>query len=66
MIATASRVMEFTLLGPEGPIDPQITVAMSSKDSFATAQKDRLRLSLYHKNILTEGWVFSSTDVGLT
>ena len=35
-----SRAMEFTLLGPEGPIDLQITVAMASKDSFATAQND--------------------------
>ena len=39
-LASPSGAMQFTLLGPDGPIDLQITVAMSSKDSFATARND--------------------------
>jgi hypothetical protein len=57
-------VMPFTLFVPDGPMDPQIIAAVSSKDSFATDQTiDRVRLCIF--DMLTEGWIVFSTDVDL-
>src|SRR5258705_299207 len=35
-VARIAVDVRFTLLGPDGPTEPQIIVAMASKDSFAT------------------------------
>ena len=46
-LARTTGATQFTLLGPDGPIERQITVAMSSKDSFATCQNDQLTVFVY-------------------
>ena len=39
-LARITGAVQFTLLVPDGPTDPQITAAMASKDSFATNKND--------------------------
>ena len=49
-LTRATGIEQLTLLGPDGPMELQITAAMSSKDSFATDYDDRLR-----------SWIFEYT-----
>lgn len=46
-LADRTAAVRLALLGPDGPTEFQITVAVSSKDSFATDQNGKFSPSTY-------------------
>lgn len=53
--------VRFTLLGPDGPTEPQITVAMTSKDSSATDQNDSRLFAHFPIHLPKDGLSFRPT-----
>ena len=53
--------VQFTLLVPDGPTDPQITAATASKDSFATGKNDSRPFVYYSIHLPKEGLSFRPT-----
>ena len=60
-LARMTGAVQFTLLVPDGPTDPQITAAMASKDSFATDKNDSRPFVYFWIHLPKDGLSFRPT-----